>query len=644
MSTENERERVQRKEKHSSPSVSSSLPSLTATATLASTFLRASSAAFASAYNSAFYQSCTVKPVRGGFLDVVHGIGKADEAFPTLWITSGKTVSREAFTTRDQHSIEKAYPDSLPPTFVPTSRTTSGDPFPTCFSLPSTCFSLPPTFFDVAKIRFLDQHSVGSARAGQEFAPITERPPSTMQFIGFFDAIVALPSFTLQLLKDVKLSDDSSAFKIRQCCSILTTVAGGLFRQQRPLKGVPSHEAYKNWPILNGMISKDGPNFNNGSRGSSEPNGQNTIGSKLKPLEGKKSGEKSDEISFGLVKILKGQNANDSVGIVLDEGSLPYIPPQIVENKIVAIPLEEAYLGNLGSWHLGGKPMLIEKWTLGIILESFGFNSVPVWIRLGKIPMELWTEAGLTIVASVVGKPITLDLATKEKRRLSYARVYVELDVDSPMLAEITDTPSKREELANVACGKVVIESFKQLEEGEIKSSLDRPSCQMEKEVGERDEFTLVTRKKRELVSVRDRGKSLEVTMPNSFDSLLEGLNNPVKCKAMFNFLGSSSIGFCCLLKTRVRESNFRSVSSRSIFWCWVDVFCVYASNSNTERRLLWHQLVEITFGWSIPGVVVGDFNAIRLHFEAFRGSSIQGDMEDLDLAICNANLVEPSV
>lgn len=90
----------------------------------------------------------------------------------------------------------------------------------------------------------------------------------------------------------------------------------------RPLKGVPSHEAYKNWPILNGMISKDGPNFNNGSRGSSEPNGQNTIGSKLKPLEGKKSGEKSDEISFGLVKILKGQNANDSVGIVLDEGSI----------------------------------------------------------------------------------------------------------------------------------------------------------------------------------------------------------------------------------------------------------------------------------------------------------------------------------
>ena len=39
--------------------------------------------------------------------------------------------------------------------------------------------------------------------------------------------------------------------------------------------------------------------------------------------------------------------------------------------------------------------------------------------------------------------------------------------------------------------------------------------------MGKRDEFTLVTHKKMELVSVRDRGKSLKVFMPNSFGSLL---------------------------------------------------------------------------------------------------------------------------
>ncbi|TYK23422.1 uncharacterized protein E5676_scaffold605G00030 [Cucumis melo var. makuwa] len=149
-------------------------------------------------------------------------------------------------------------------------------------------------------------------------------------------------------------------------------------------------------------------------------------------------------------------------------------------------------------------------------------------------------------------------------------------------------------------------------------------------------------------------------------------------------------MGFCCLLETRVHERNFESVSRRfgnsldyscsysnsAVGRIWVmwkknrfsfstremdeqfvtgtltdllsgvcmEVFCVYASNSNIERRLLWHWLVEITSGWSSPGVVMGDFNAIRGHSEAFGGSPIQVEMEDFDLAIRDVDLVEPSV
>ncbi|TYK23423.1 DUF4283 domain-containing protein [Cucumis melo var. makuwa] len=219
------------------------------------------------------------------------------------------------------------------------------------------------------------------------------------------------------------------------------------------------------------------------------------------------------------------------------EGSLPYTPPKAIGDKVVVVPPEEVIAQ--GIQHLGSKPMLLRKWTPGIVPESFGFTSVPVWIKLGRIPMELWTEAGLAVVASAVGKPITLDLAIKERRRLSYARICVELDVDSHMPAKITCPrsveskvlqeevvskiiPGKGDGLDSEPCGEVVLESFKQLEEGEIRSSPNRHSSQVEKEVGKLDEFTLVTRKKRELVSVRDRGKSLEVTMPNSFGSLLE--------------------------------------------------------------------------------------------------------------------------
>ena len=65
--------------------------------------------------------------------------------------------------------------------------------------------------------------------------------------------------------------------------------------------------------------------------------------------------------------------------------------------------------------------MLLRKWTLGIVPKSFAFYYVPIWIKLGRIPMELWTDVRLTVVASAIGKPLSLDLATKERRRLSHA-------------------------------------------------------------------------------------------------------------------------------------------------------------------------------------------------------------------------------
>ena len=70
----------------------------------------------------------------------------------------------------------------------------------------------------------------------------------------------------------------------------------------------------------------------------------------------------------------------------------------------------------------------------------------------------------------------------------------------------------------------------------------------------------------------------------------------------------------------------------------------MYAYNSNIERRVLWRQMAEISAGWRGPGMVLGDFNTIRLHSEAFRGAPNVVDMEEFDMAIKEANLVEPAV
>lgn len=51
--------------------------------------------------------------------------------------------------------------------------------------------------------------------------------------------------------------------------------------------------------------------------------------------------------------------------------------------------------------------------------------------------MELWTERELAIIANVVSKPIALDRIAKEKRRLTFARVCVEISSDSVMPSSI---------------------------------------------------------------------------------------------------------------------------------------------------------------------------------------------------------------
>ena len=108
------------------------------------------------------------------------------------------------------------------------------------------------------------------------------------------------------------------------------------------------------------------------------------------------------------------------------------------------------WLLSRGPWHLRGKPMLLRKWIPGIVPETFNFDSIPVWIKLGRIPLELWTDASFAIVASAIGKPLSFDLATKERRRLSHARICMELNVDNTMPAEITVNLGGEEFIVNV--------------------------------------------------------------------------------------------------------------------------------------------------------------------------------------------------
>ncbi|KAK4397817.1 hypothetical protein Sango_1257200 [Sesamum angolense] len=78
---------------------------------------------------------------------------------------------------------------------------------------------------------------------------------------------------------------------------------------------------------------------------------------------------------------------------------------------------------------------------------------VPVWIKLRHLPIEYWTDEGLSIVASGIGKPLYPNAITKLCTRLDFARVCVMLHIDSKLpkhivimvpMDDVTTCPAKR--------------------------------------------------------------------------------------------------------------------------------------------------------------------------------------------------------
>ncbi|KAL2247904.1 UNVERIFIED_CONTAM: hypothetical protein Sindi_2642700 [Sesamum indicum] len=88
-------------------------------------------------------------------------------------------------------------------------------------------------------------------------------------------------------------------------------------------------------------------------------------------------------------------------------------------------------------WLFQGQPIILQKWKPGMVLRKLQHTQVPVWIKLRHLPVELWTEEGLSTVASGVGKPLYLDAITRACTRLDFARVCVMLDVTSNLLKHI---------------------------------------------------------------------------------------------------------------------------------------------------------------------------------------------------------------
>ncbi|KAL0282122.1 UNVERIFIED_CONTAM: hypothetical protein Sangu_2969300 [Sesamum angustifolium] len=81
-----------------------------------------------------------------------------------------------------------------------------------------------------------------------------------------------------------------------------------------------------------------------------------------------------------------------------------------------------------GPWLFQGQLIVLQRWQPRMALCN---TEIPVWIKLQHLPMEFWTNEGLSVVASGVGKPLYPDAITKACTRLDFACVCMMLDISS---------------------------------------------------------------------------------------------------------------------------------------------------------------------------------------------------------------------
>ncbi|QHO18930.1 RNA-directed DNA polymerase [Arachis hypogaea] len=90
-----------------------------------------------------------------------------------------------------------------------------------------------------------------------------------------------------------------------------------------------------------------------------------------------------------------------------------------------------------GPWMIDGFYLAVKPWSFEFhpAVESFG--STLVWVRFNGLKILYYQEKAMQRIASAVGKPIKVVVATKEAEREKFARACILIDLGVPVIDEI---------------------------------------------------------------------------------------------------------------------------------------------------------------------------------------------------------------
>ncbi|MFS7912653.1 hypothetical protein Hanom_Chr02g00132441 [Helianthus anomalus] len=104
-----------------------------------------------------------------------------------------------------------------------------------------------------------------------------------------------------------------------------------------------------------------------------------------------------------------------------------------------------------GPWLIRKVPLFLNVWSPKVALKKDGIKAVPVWVKLHNVPISVYTDDGLSLLASKIGVPkrldsYTADMCVENWGRSSYARAMIEINADNDLKDFITLAIPKMDE------------------------------------------------------------------------------------------------------------------------------------------------------------------------------------------------------
>lgn len=139
------------------------------------------------------------------------------------------------------------------------------------------------------------------------------------------------------------------------------------------------------------------------------------------------------------------------VNRIWNQGESKQIDVHIVDDTTMKFkvqnPTMRARILKRGMWNIGSVPLVVTKWTPDELKEKPEIKSIPMWVYLKNVPMNMFSWQGLSFIVSAAGFPVRLHPETASCSNFKLAKIFVNVDLSKELPDKINFTKNGKPSL-----------------------------------------------------------------------------------------------------------------------------------------------------------------------------------------------------